>query len=78
MGERSVDEEWLAPALEVESRADKRLRCRLPASCCLLVTATALAVTGDLTQPAGTAGCVSEIGVRALRRRPRARRPAPG
>jgi DNA-binding beta-propeller fold protein YncE len=26
----------------------------------LLVTAGALAVTGDLTQPAGTAGCVSE------------------
>ena len=28
----------------------------------LLVTAAALAVTGDLTQPAGTAGCVSETG----------------
>ncbi len=28
----------------------------------LLVTATALAVTGDLTQPAGAAGCVSEDG----------------
>jgi hypothetical protein len=28
----------------------------------LLVTATALAVTGDLTQPAGAAGCVSETG----------------
>ncbi len=28
----------------------------------LLITATALAVTGDLTQPAGTAGCISETG----------------
>ena len=28
----------------------------------LLVTAAALAVTGDLSQPAGTAGCVSETG----------------
>ena len=28
----------------------------------LLATAGALAVTGDLTQPAGTAGCVSETG----------------
>jgi hypothetical protein len=28
----------------------------------LLVTATALAVTGDLTQPAPPAGCVSETG----------------
>ncbi len=28
----------------------------------LLVTAGALAVTGDLTQPTGTAGCVSETG----------------
>jgi DNA-binding beta-propeller fold protein YncE len=28
----------------------------------LLVTAAALAVTGDLTQPAGTAGCISETG----------------
>jgi DNA-binding beta-propeller fold protein YncE len=28
----------------------------------ILVTATALAVTGDLTQPAGTAGCISEFG----------------
>src|SRR6476619_1404905 len=28
----------------------------------LLTTAGALAVTGDLTQPAGTAGCVSETG----------------
>ena len=28
----------------------------------LLVTAGALAVTGDLTQPAGAAGCISETG----------------
>ena len=28
----------------------------------LLVTTGALAVTGDLTQPAGTAGCISETG----------------
>ena len=28
----------------------------------LLATAAALAVTGDLTQPAGTAGCISETG----------------
>ncbi len=28
----------------------------------LAVTATALAVTGDLTQPAGTAGCISDTG----------------
>jgi DNA-binding beta-propeller fold protein YncE len=28
----------------------------------LLVTAGALAVIGDLTQPAGTAGCISETG----------------
>ena len=28
----------------------------------LLITAAALAATGDLTQPAGTAGCVSETG----------------
>jgi DNA-binding beta-propeller fold protein YncE len=32
------------------------------ASALLVVTATALAATGDLTQPAGTAGCVSETG----------------
>ena len=36
----------------------------------LVVTAAALAVTGDLTQPAGTAGCVSEDGCGALRQRP--------
>jgi len=28
----------------------------------ILTTAVALAVTGDLTQPAGTAGCISETG----------------
>ena len=28
----------------------------------LLVTAGALAATGDLTQPAGTAGCISQTG----------------
>ena len=28
----------------------------------LLTTAAALALTGDLTQPAGTAGCISETG----------------
>ncbi len=28
----------------------------------LLATAAALAVTGDLTQPAGTAGCISQTG----------------
>jgi hypothetical protein len=30
----------------------------------LLATATALAVTGDLTQPPGTAGCVHETGAK--------------
>ena len=40
----------------------------------LAVTAVALAATGDLTQPAGTAGCISETRGGAVRRRPRARR----
>ena len=31
--------------------------------------------TGAITQPAGTAGCISETGCGAMRRRPRARRP---
>jgi DNA-binding beta-propeller fold protein YncE len=34
----------------------------LAAAVLLLVAAVALAVTGDLTQPAGTAGCISETG----------------
>jgi DNA-binding beta-propeller fold protein YncE len=34
----------------------------LAASVLLVVTAGALAVTGDLTQPAGTAGCISDTG----------------
>ena len=34
----------------------------LAASVLLVVTAGALAVTGDLTQPAGPAGCISETG----------------
>jgi DNA-binding beta-propeller fold protein YncE len=34
----------------------------LASSVLLVVTAGALAVTGDLTQPAGTAGCISETG----------------
>ena len=34
----------------------------LAASVLLVVTAGALAVTGDLTQPAGAAGCISETG----------------
>jgi DNA-binding beta-propeller fold protein YncE len=34
----------------------------LSASALLLITATALAATGDLIQPAGTAGCISEDG----------------
>jgi DNA-binding beta-propeller fold protein YncE len=33
----------------------------LAASALLVVTASALAVTGDLSQPAGTAGCVSDL-----------------
>src|ERR1700752_624979 len=34
----------------------------LATSVLLVVTGTALAATGDLTQPAGTAGCISEGG----------------
>jgi len=40
----------------------KVIALALATSALLLVTATALAATGDLTQPAGTAGCVSEDG----------------
>ena len=51
----------------------------------LLTSAVALALTGDLTEPAGTAGCVSEDGSGPLRGRPgplrvhrRCRSPAEG
>ena len=40
----------------------KVIALALATSALLAVTAAALAVTGDLTQPAGTAGCVSETG----------------
>ena len=44
------------------SRADTWRRSRWLASCCFS-SPRALAATGDLTQPAGTAGCISEDGV---------------
>ncbi len=62
MGERSVDEERLAPALEASCAPTGGRALAWPAVLLLLVTATALAVTGDLTQPAGAAGCISETG----------------
>jgi DNA-binding beta-propeller fold protein YncE len=47
------------------ARPSKRRACLvlvLATLALLLVTAGALAVTGDLTQPAGTAGCISQTG----------------
>ncbi len=41
--------------------ADQQRRCRCLGLLLLVVTAAALAATGDLTQPPGTAGCVSEL-----------------
>src|SRR2546423_13699712 len=61
MGERSRER-------NVSRRSFKRLARRqvtalsLAGLVVLLATAAALAVTGALTQPAGTAGCVSETG----------------
>jgi DNA-binding beta-propeller fold protein YncE len=61
MGERSSER-------NASRRSFKRLARRqvtalsLAALVVLLATAAALAVTGALTQPAGTAGCVSETG----------------
>ena len=55
----------------------KVIAVALASAALLVITATALAATGDLTQPAGTAGCISETG-RGLRRRPRARQPVLG
>jgi DNA-binding beta-propeller fold protein YncE len=40
----------------------KLIALALAISALLAVTATALAATGDITQPAGTAGCISETG----------------
>jgi DNA-binding beta-propeller fold protein YncE len=56
--------EW---SIQVSGSPKRRARRQvlalvLATSALLIVTAGALAVTGDLTQPAGTAGCVSEDG----------------
>ena len=61
MGERSVE-------MNRSHRSWKRLARRqvialsLVSLVVLLVTGVALALTGDLTQPAGTAGCISDTG----------------
>ena len=49
-------------ALNPNRAASQVVALSLAALLLLLTTAAALAVTGDLTQPAGAAGCVSETG----------------
>ena len=61
MGERSVERS--GSRLSVRRLARRQVAAlSLAGLVLLLVTAAALAVTGDLTQPAGTAGCISETG----------------
>ena len=61
MGERSV--ETSGSRLSVTRLARRQvIALALAASVLLVVTAGALAVTGDLTQPAGATGCISETG----------------
>ena len=61
MGERSVERSGSRRSLRRLARRQV-VALSLAGLVLLLVTAAALAVTGDLTQPAGTAGCVSETG----------------
>jgi DNA-binding beta-propeller fold protein YncE len=61
MGERSVRRSGLKHSLRRLARRQVAA-LSLAGVVLLLVTAGALAVTGDLTQPAGTAGCISETG----------------
>ncbi len=61
MGERSVEASGSRRSLRRLARRQVIAQA-LAASVLLVVTAGALAVTGDLTQPAGTAGCISEMG----------------
>ncbi len=61
MGERSVEASGSRRSLRRLARRQV-IAYVLAASVLLVVTAGALAVTGDLTQPAGTAGCISETG----------------
>jgi DNA-binding beta-propeller fold protein YncE len=61
MGERNVG--MRGSRLSVKRLARRHVAALSVAGSLLLVmTAAALAVTGDLTQPAGTAGCISETG----------------
>jgi hypothetical protein len=61
MGERSVVRSGSRRFVRRVARR-QALALSLAGLLVLLVTATALAVTGDLSQPAGAAGCVSEDG----------------
>src|SRR6266550_2082906 len=61
VGERSVRRSCSRPFLRRVARR-QAAALSLASFLLLLVTAAALAVTGDLTQPAGTAGCVSNDG----------------
>ena len=61
MGERSVEASGTGRSVRQLARRPLAT-LSLAAVLLLVVTAAALAVTGDLTQPAGTAGCISEFG----------------
>ena len=61
MGERSVERNGSRRSLKRLARRQVAA-LSLAGLVLLLATAGALAVTGDLTQPAGTAGCISETG----------------
>ena len=61
MGERSGERNGSRRSLKRLARREVAA-LSLAGLVLLLATAAALAVTGDLTQPAGTAGCVSETG----------------
>ena len=61
MAGRSIDTSGLRRSMKRLARRQV-LALALAASVLLVVTAGALAVTGDLTQPAGPAGCISETG----------------
>jgi DNA-binding beta-propeller fold protein YncE len=61
MGERSVERNGSRRPFKQLARREVAV-LSLAGLVLLLATAAALAVTGDLTQPAGVAGCVSETG----------------
>ena len=61
MGERSVERSDSRRSFKELARREV-IALLLAGLVLLLVTAGALAVTGDLTQPAGNAGCISETG----------------